>query len=271
MIINHSDNEIFLVHSNRLVEVLFYSFHVPDDNGLILWCWSKEWTIRILSNSSYPFLVLGQCHHQKPAVWVPDSDTVVARTWDDKVSIRLEILHARNFMLVTLQSFKHFKVVSLLALPDFDGHIFWAGNHAFTIRMKVQVVDHASMLSQGLLALPCFIIPDLYWGILAAAGNLRVVWMEVHSSHTRSMPFQLKFLWFSGYCVSTILFLSFAIILHFTWQSASIFFNWLFYVLHIYLMLVVHFFQLFALSLKIHHLFFQSCDARPFSFEDVFE
>ena len=69
--------------------------------------------------------------------------------------------------------------------------------------------------------------------------------MKTYFSHARTMTLQLKFLWLSWNCVSAIFILVIPDLLLSVWQSTA----GLFYVLYIYLVLVVHLFQLFALSL----------------------
>ena len=144
-----------------------------------------------------------------------------------------------------LERFINFKIVSLLAFPKLDGHILRARSHALAVGMKVKVVHHTSMLSQSLLALSCLVIPDLYWCVFTATGNLGIVRMKTYFSHARTMTLQLKFLWLSWNCVSAIFILVIPDLLLSVWQSTA----GLFYVLYIYLVLVVHLFQLFALSL----------------------
>ena len=60
-----------------------------------------------------------------------------------------------------LQGLIAFKLVALLPGPQLYRHVFRARHHIVSIRMKVDVIDHASVFPEGLLALASLIVPDL--------------------------------------------------------------------------------------------------------------
>ena len=81
-------------------------------------------------------------------------------------------------MLMTFQSFVALEIVALLSRPKLDGHILRTACHVLSVGVEVDIVNHASVLSQSLFAFTCFVVPNLDGGILTGRSQLRVNRME---------------------------------------------------------------------------------------------
>ena len=76
------------------------------------------------------------------------------------ITIWTKKFNTRNLMLVTLQSLEYLKLITMLSLPKFNGHVLRATRHVILIWMEIDIVYHTCMFSKGLFTLVCFIIPD---------------------------------------------------------------------------------------------------------------
>ena len=92
-------------------------------------------------------------------------------------------------MLVTLKSFKAFKFLILIDSPELDSHIACTTGKHLTCRMEINIIDHAGVLSQILLAFSCFVVPYLDSCIFARSGNLRVDRVELAFGNFGSVSF----------------------------------------------------------------------------------
>lgn len=113
--------------------------------------------------------------------------------------------------------------------------------------VEVEIIYHTRVLSQRLLTLSGFIVPDLDTSILRARSYLSVRWVELALCYTSSMPHQFTFFWLSRDGISALrILIASSFPLFILSDDAS---TILFKVLNIYLMLFIGLIELFALPL----------------------
>ena len=78
------------------------------------------------------------------------------------ITIRLNILYAGNFVVMSLESLVALEFLFFVEFPEFDSHVSSTTGHSLSIRIEADVVDHACVLSQGLLNVSSLIVPYLY-------------------------------------------------------------------------------------------------------------
>ena len=140
------------------------------------------------------------------------------------VPIRFEELNAGDFMFMPFQSLETFILLILRQFPQLDGHISGTACQIIPCLTKVQIVDHAGVLSQSLFTFSCLVVPDFDAGILRTSGELSIRWMELHLSDAGSVTHKLPLLRFSGDCIARLcIIVLLATFFLFFKQGASIF------------------------------------------------
>ena len=179
------------------------------------------------------------------------------------ISMWFEIFYAWNLMLMPLQSLIASELLFFVNLPQFDGHILCTACQVFSVGMEVYIIDHSSVVSQSLLTLTCFIVPNFDRCIFTCSGYLCICWMEYNFRDPSSVTYQFQLFGFPWYRISSTL--CQCILIWCELAKLNFIVSWLnhtailsklcFHLLDIDLMLLVCLWELLDVLLQLHDLF----------------
>ena len=104
--------------------------------------------------------MLGKCLQKIAVMSVPDPDSVIPGARNQMISVRFKVLNTTDLMLMSLERLVAFEFLLLINFPKFNGHVTGATSQIVSGVIIVQVIHHASVLSQSLLAFSCLVVPD---------------------------------------------------------------------------------------------------------------